>query len=96
MSKIDIRSLTFSELDKEFNNRNYPRFRTAQVYDWLQAKGVMSFDEMTNLSRQLRQELDADFEIKSCNIIRKLVSKIDGTDKYLFEDFFPVHVVPAW
>jgi 23S rRNA (adenine2503-C2)-methyltransferase len=85
VSKIDIRSLTFSELEAEFNNRNYPRFRVGQVYDWLHSKGVMSFDEMTNLSKQLRSELDEDFEIKSCNILRKLVSKLDGTVKYLFE-----------
>lgn len=85
MSKIDIRSLTFSELETEFNKRNFPRFRASQVYDWLHAKGVMSFDEMTNLSKQLRAELEEEFEIKTCAILRKLVSEIDGTVKYLFE-----------
>lgn len=85
MSKIDIRSLSASQLEDEFNKRNLPRFRSSQVYDWLQNKGVMSFDEMTNLSKQLRTQLDEDFEIKTCEIKRKLVSKLDGTVKYLFE-----------
>jgi 23S rRNA (adenine2503-C2)-methyltransferase len=85
VSKIDIRSLSFEQLENEFNKRDLPRFRTAQVFDWLQDKGVMSFDEMTNLSKQLRAVLEEEFEIKTCEIKKKLVSSIDGTVKYLFE-----------
>ena len=85
MNKIDIRNLSFDELSDELNKRGYPKFRSSQIYDWLQAKGVMSFDEMTNISKEARCALNEDFEIKTCSIKRKLVSKIDGTVKYLFE-----------
>ncbi len=85
VSKTDIRSLDYRELEAIFNNIGLKRFRVSQVYDWLHEKGVMSFDEMTNLSKQLRQQLESEFEIKSCKILRKLVSSIDGTVKYLFQ-----------
>lgn len=85
MNKIDIRSLSYSELEKELTDRKLPKFRTAQIYDWLHSKGVMSFEEMTNLSKDLRTKLESEFEIKTCKVLRKLVSQIDETVKYLFE-----------
>ncbi|MBE6834689.1 MAG: 23S rRNA (adenine(2503)-C(2))-methyltransferase RlmN [Ruminococcaceae bacterium] len=85
MNKIDIRSLSYFELEKELTDRKLPKFRTAQIYDWLHSKGVMSFEEMTNLSKDLRTKLESEFEIKTCKVLRKLVSQIDETVKYLFE-----------
>ncbi len=85
MSKTDIRSLTYEELSEKLSELNLPKFRTAQVYSWLYEKGVTSFDEMTNLSKDLRAVLSDNFEIKNCRIDLKQVSKIDGTVKYLYE-----------
>jgi 23S rRNA (adenine2503-C2)-methyltransferase len=85
VNKIDIRSLSYFELEKELTDRKLPKFRTAQIYDWLHSKGVMSFEEMTNLSKDLRTKLESEFEIKTCKVLRKLVSQIDETVKYLFE-----------
>lgn len=85
MNKIDIRSLTIEELETEFGNRSLPRFRSKQVFDWLHNKGAMSFGEMTNLSKELRTQLENEFEIKTCIIKRKLVSSVDETVKYLLE-----------
>lgn len=85
MSKTDIRSLTYEELSEKLSELNLPKFRTAQVYSWLYEKGVTSFDEMTNLSKDLRAVLSENFEIKNCRIDLKQVSKIDGTVKYLYE-----------
>ena len=85
MSKTDIRSLTYEELSEKLSELNLPKFRTAQIYSWLYEKGVTSFDEMTNLSKDLRAVLSDNFEIKNCRIDLKQVSKLDGTVKYLYE-----------
>ncbi len=84
MSKIDIKSMTKDELSLALEEIKLPRFRTNQVFSWLHQKGVSSFDEMSNLSKQLRETLDDRFMIKSCEIETKRVSKEDGTIKYLF------------
>lgn len=85
MSKTDIRSLTLDELKEEIKSLGLPSFRAGQIYSWLYEKGVSSFEEMTNLSKDLRTKLDENYEIRNCRIDTKLVSKIDGTVKYLYE-----------
>ncbi len=84
MSKIDIKSMTKDELRLALSEINLPKFRADQVFSWLHQKGVSSFDEMTNISQDLRQALSEKFEICSCEIETKRVSKEDGTIKYLF------------
>ena len=80
----DIKSLTFDELNNEITSIGLPKFRTGQIYSWLHEKGVNSFDEMTNLSKDLREKLKRNYFIPSVEIEDKYVSKIDGTVKYLF------------
>lgn len=84
MSRIDIKSMTKDELRLALSEINLPKFRADQVFSWLHQKGVSSFDEMTNISKQLRTTLSENFEIRSCEIETKRVSKEDGTVKYLF------------
>ncbi len=84
MDKTDIMSLNFSELQEKFSKMNLPKFRATQVYDWLHKKGASSFSEMTNISKNLIQELNDNFVIFSCTIEKKLVSRYDNTVKYLF------------
>ena len=84
MSKIDIRSLLFEELQNELISRGLPKFRAQQVYRWVQQRGVTSFEEMTDLSKELREKLAEDFELRNTEIAVKRVSKLDGTVKYLF------------
>lgn len=84
MEKKDILSLNINELGAELSAMGLPKFRTAQIYDWLHKKCVSSFDEMSNISKQLKQQLSEAFTLKTCTIERKLVSAIDGTVKYLF------------
>ena len=84
MSKIDIKSLLYDELSVELAKYNLPSFRTKQIYTWLH-KGVLSFDEMTNLSKELRNTLNENFDILNVKIRRKFISNIDGTIKYLYE-----------
>lgn len=84
MNGKDIRSFTKEEIRETFSEMGLPRFRAEQVYSWLQQKGVTDFSEMTNLSKELRTSLSEKFELHNCEISRKLVSKIDGTVKYLY------------
>lgn len=84
MEKKDIVSMTFSELCEEFKEMGLPKFRANQVYDWLHKKCVASFEEMTNISKDLTARLNDNFVIFSCTIEKKLVSRYDNTVKYLF------------
>ena len=82
--KRDIKSLKFSELNNEIIALGLPKFRAKQIFEWLHKFGVSSFDEMSNISKDLRAKLNETYFISSCEIEQKLVSKIDGTVKYLF------------
>ena len=82
--KQDIKSLTLSELGAALKEMGEPAFRAKQVYTWLH-RGVTSFDEMTNLSKALREKLDSAWFITAPFVARKQVSKNDGTIKYLWE-----------
>ena len=59
MEKKDIRSYTFEKLKQEMEHLGEKSFRAKQVYEWLHVKLADSFEEMTNLSKALREKLDA-------------------------------------
>lgn len=80
----DILSMELDELTAFMEETGQPKFRAKQVYDWLHKKLVSSFDEMNNLPKALREALKEKAEIKGVEIVDKLVSKTDGTTKYLF------------
>ena len=63
MEQIDIKSLSYDELIQTMVEMGEKPFRGKQIYEWLHKKAVMSFDEMTNLSKALREKLD-----KTCYI----------------------------
>ena len=84
IDKTDIKSFHLTELQDTLAQLGLPKFRAAQIYKWLQVQGVSSFEEMTNLSKDLRKMLSENFLIRSVTIERKLVSHIDDTVKYLF------------
>lgn len=78
----DLRSFTYEELETFLTGIGEKRFRAGQVFAWL-SKGVQDFDEMTNLSKQLREKLPAVSTLSRAHIEEKYISKIDGTVKYL-------------
>ncbi len=84
MEKIDIASLNFNELQEQIISLGLPKFRAKQIYDWLHKKNVTSFEEMTNISKELIARLNDNFVIFSCTIEKKLVSMYDNTVKYLY------------
>ncbi len=84
MDKIDIKSMNITELEDLLKELGEPKFRAKQIFDWLHAKQVDTFEEMTNLSKGLREKLSETAAIYGVELVRKLVSQIDGTRKYLF------------
>ena len=80
----DILSLLPEELEAELAALGEPRFRAAQIFQWL-GRGVRSFEGMTNLSKDLRAKLGEHFFLYEPKVIRRQVSAIDGTIKYLWE-----------
>ena len=85
MNKKDIVSLSFDELKIEMENIGEKAFRAKQIYEWLHVKLVDSFDEMTNLSKALREKLDSQYRIPMVKMVERQISKIDGTNKFLFQ-----------
>lgn len=82
--KADIKSMLPEELEAELSEMGEPKFRAKQIFTWL-SRGVRSFEEMSDLSKKLRLALEERFLITSPKPIRKQVSQIDGTIKYLWE-----------
>ena len=80
----DIRSFTYEQLQEEIKNIGEKAFRAKQIYEWLHVKLADSFDEMTNLSRDLRKKLEAQYVILPVEMIRRQESQLDGTNKFLF------------
>lgn len=81
---IDIKSMTLEEISQALQEKGEPAFRGKQVFTWLH-RGAASFDEMTNLSKALREKLKEDFFLTVPRVARKQVSSLDGTIKYLWE-----------
>ncbi len=78
--KRDIRALTKSQLEDYFKTIGEPRFRAQQVYEWLWQKSAQSFAGMTNLSKELRAKLQAEFVINHIRVDQMQRSS-DGTIK---------------
>lgn len=85
MSKKDIASYNYEELAEEMNRIGTKSFRGKQIYSWLHEKLVDSFEEMTNLPKNLREKLDEEYEIRQVSVVKRQISKMDPTEKFLFE-----------
>ena len=83
--KPDIKSLTLAELTGELNKLGEKPFRAKQLYQWMHEKLARSYEEMTNISKNLKEKLEQNFTYTSLNMVTFQESQIDGTRKYLFE-----------
>ena len=81
---MNLKSQTLPELTATLKELGQPAFRGKQVYTWLH-KGVRSYDEMTNLPKNLRDLLSEKFPICPPEVVRKQESQKDGTIKYLWK-----------
>ncbi len=84
MSKVEIRNLTWEQMQDWVKEMGEKPFRAKQLYEWIHKKLALDFDEMTNLSREFREKCKENAYLNSVAIEEKQVSKIDGTSKYLF------------
>lgn len=85
MDNTDIRSLTLERLSEELAAMGEKPFRAKQIFTWLHAKQVHEIDEMTDLSKQLREQLKIKFTLNNVKIVEKFSSMEDNTVKYLFD-----------
>lgn len=80
----DLNSMTLAELEQAVRELGEPAYRARQIFDWVQRAGVAHLDQMTNISKKLRQKLYQKYDIFGCTIEKKLISEYDNTVKYLF------------
>ncbi len=80
----DIKSMTLEELTAWLKDRGEPAFRAKQIFHWLY-RGVTSFDQMSDLSKNLREKLKSECLLAPPKVARKQESRLDGTIKYLWE-----------
>lgn len=84
MNKTNIKDLTFEELKKALSELGEPAYRARQIFQWLFKKGTRSFNDITSLSKTLRDELDKRYYLDAVKLSKHLTSK-DETEKFLFE-----------
>lgn len=84
MQKLDIKSLPPDKLEAFIKELGEPKFRAKQIFDWLHRKNAAGFDEMTTLSKKLRESLEEKCFINDITVEKKQISKMDGTIKYLY------------
>ena len=83
--KKNLKSYTYNELEALVRNElGEPSFRAKQIFEWLY-RGADSFDEMSNLSKSLRERLGAAYTAGNLKIEQKFVSRIDETRRYLLK-----------
>ncbi len=80
---LDLKSMDLEEMTSLMKELGEPAFRAKQVFQWLH-RGVTSFEEMTNLSKALREKLAETCFITAPQVERKQTSRVDGTVKYLW------------
>lgn len=84
MKKKDIKSLYLEELEEELGQLGEKPFRAKQIYQWVHQKLAADFEDMSNLSKALREKLRQQYTLTALNPVEVKISKIDGTRKYLF------------
>ena len=80
----NIKDFNLDELQEELVSIGEKKYRAEQIFKWIYIEKVKEFDEMTNLSLELREKLKANYTMCNYKILRKQESS-DGTKKYLFD-----------
>ncbi len=82
--KENIKNYNLEEIKEVLKELGEKPYRAEQIFKWIMQENVTSFDEMTNISIELRNKLKEKFDLHVFKILQKQVSK-DGTKKYLFD-----------
>lgn len=81
----NILDFTLDELKDWMNKNGESKFRAKQIFQWIYKKAVFNFDDMSNISKSTKEKLKENFCIQIPNVVKRYVSNIDGTEKFLFE-----------
>jgi 23S rRNA (adenine2503-C2)-methyltransferase len=84
LKKINIKGLSLKELQEFVESLGEKKYRAVQLFSWIYAKGVQSFDQMTDISMEFRAVLERSANLDNLDLVRKSVSQADGTTKFLF------------
>ncbi len=95
MQKEKLYGKTLNELISVTKRVGMPGFSARQIADWLYKKEIFSVDEMTNLSKKMRDLLSNDYEIGLSAPVN-VVQSIDGTKKYLYNVLFDKYIETAY
>ena len=85
MEKKDLKSMMYEEVLEEMKEIGEKPFRGKQIYEWLHEKLAASFDEMSNISKNLKEKLKISYQCEALIPVKVLTSEMDGTQKYLFQ-----------
>jgi 23S rRNA (adenine2503-C2)-methyltransferase len=85
MKKTNITGMTLEEMEKLMESIGQPKYRAAQLFNWIYKRGILSFHEMTNFAKLLRQQLDDLADIGHISIEKQLTSTDGQTTKFLFK-----------
>lgn len=85
MNKTSIKNLAIDAVEQVFASLGEKPYRAKQLFNWLYEKNVESFHDMTNFSKELRQALDDRYYLSALEPEDRLVSALDGTEKFLFK-----------
>ena len=80
----DIKSMTIEELAGVMKENGFPAFRAKQLYRWMHVSLVRNYEEMTNIPKVMAERLSKEYPLTTARMIDRQVSKLDGTQKYLF------------
>ena len=80
----DLKSMTMEELTDLVKEQGFPAFRARQLYRWMHVSLVRDYSEMTNIPKAMAQKLSEEYPLTAVRMIDRQVSKLDGTEKFLF------------
>jgi 23S rRNA (adenine2503-C2)-methyltransferase len=87
MEKINLKGLWIEELEEFLHKLGERKYKSKQLAKWIYNKGASDFGQMTDLSKELRRKLSETSYIGRLKLVKKQFSRIDRTEKFLFELF---------
>ncbi|MGX8687670.1 MAG: 23S rRNA (adenine(2503)-C(2))-methyltransferase RlmN, partial [bacterium] len=82
--KADLKSMTLPELEEAMKSMSFPAFRARQLYQWMHVKLAPDYASMTNLPAAMKEKLEEAFTYTRVRMIDRQISRLDGTQKFLF------------
>jgi 23S rRNA (adenine2503-C2)-methyltransferase len=92
MKKVNVTGMTLEQMESLIESIGQPKYRAAQLFNWVYKRGILSFDEMTNFAKSLRQQLEDWAEIGHVSVEKQVTSTDGQTTKFLFKLNDGLHV----